>query len=86
MEPTTSLKGAMSSASMETISERLSELENLYFPRAVQSSAVNPSQRKSLLLDLLSRDVPVFLGILSSLFVYLYLYMYIYVYMLTNVQ
>lgn len=51
----------MSSASMETISERLSELENLYFPRAVQSSAVNPSQRKSLLLDLLSRDVPVFL-------------------------
>ncbi|XP_017230517.2 uncharacterized protein LOC108205191 [Daucus carota subsp. sativus] len=52
---------AIGKATMESISERLSELEDLYFPKALESSAVNPSQRKSLLLDLLSRDVPVFL-------------------------
>lgn len=46
---------------MERISERLSELETLYFPRSLQSSALNSSQRKSLLLNLLSRDVPLFL-------------------------
>lgn len=37
-------------------------MEDLYFPRAVQPTAVNPPQRKSILLDLLSRDVAVFLG------------------------
>ncbi|PPD75469.1 hypothetical protein GOBAR_DD27602 [Gossypium barbadense] len=46
---------------METITERLSALDNLYFPRALQSSASDPSNRKSILHDLLSRDVPVFL-------------------------
>lgn len=61
VDKTTSL--AIGRATMESISERLSELEDLYFPKAVESSTVNPSQRKSLLLDLLSRDVPVFLGI-----------------------
>lgn len=54
-----------SSFVMEEITERLSKLENLYFPRAVQSSALDPSQRKSLLLDLFSRDIPVFLGLIS---------------------
>lgn len=54
-----------SSFVMEEITERLSKLENLYFPRAVQSSAFDPSQRKSLLLDLFSRDIPVFLGLIS---------------------
>ncbi|KAM3308626.1 coiled-coil domain-containing protein 97 [Capsicum chacoense] len=51
----------LSNQSMEKLSERLSVLDNLYFPRAHQSSASTPSQRKSLLLDLLSRDVPLFL-------------------------
>ncbi|CAH2057579.1 unnamed protein product [Thlaspi arvense] len=32
---------------MDAISERLSELENLYFPCALQPSANTPSQRKS---------------------------------------
>ncbi|KAL8107088.1 uncharacterized protein LOC141673049 [Apium graveolens] len=59
VDKTTSL--AIGRATMESISERLSELEDLYFPKAVESATVNPSQRKSLLLDLLSRDVPVFL-------------------------
>ncbi|KAL2548015.1 hypothetical protein Fot_09545 [Forsythia ovata] len=51
----------ISSEAKGSISDRLSQLEDLYFPRAVQSSAATPSQRKSLLLDLLSRDVAVFL-------------------------
>ncbi|KAG8634252.1 hypothetical protein MANES_17G024600v8 [Manihot esculenta] len=46
---------------MESITERLSAMENLYFPRALQSNATHPSNRKSLLLDLLSKDVAVFL-------------------------
>ncbi|KAL5551281.1 hypothetical protein UlMin_001457 [Ulmus minor] len=46
---------------MEGIAERLSVIEDLYFPRALQSTAINPSQRKLLLLDLLSRDAAVFL-------------------------
>ncbi|CAL1392903.1 unnamed protein product [Linum trigynum] len=46
---------------MENITERLSSLENLYFPRALQSDAADPSHRKSLLHDLLSRDPAVFL-------------------------
>ncbi|XP_059642788.1 uncharacterized protein LOC132284681 [Cornus florida] len=51
----------LSGEAVESISERLSSVENLYFPRALQSSAISPSQRKSLLIDLLSRDVAVFL-------------------------
>lgn len=51
----------------ESISERLSCLDDLYFPRALQSNATTPSQRKSILLDLLSRDAAVFLGFCSSL-------------------
>ncbi|KAF7828498.1 coiled-coil domain-containing protein 97 [Senna tora] len=53
--------GAMSGDAREKISERLSSLENLYFPRALQSTATDPSQRKSIFLDLLSRDVALFL-------------------------
>lgn len=55
----------MRGEAMESISERLSSLEDLYFPRALQSNALNPSERKAILLDLLSRDVAVFLGTLS---------------------
>ncbi|XP_054795672.1 uncharacterized protein LOC129301342 [Prosopis cineraria] len=51
----------ISSDAMESISERLSSLENLYFPRALQSTATDPSQRKAIFLDLLSRDVALFL-------------------------
>ncbi|KAL8159302.1 hypothetical protein V2J09_000839 [Rumex salicifolius] len=46
---------------MDSISERLSSMENLYFPRSLQSNPTSASQRKLLLLDLLSRDAPVFL-------------------------
>ncbi|XP_024961448.1 coiled-coil domain-containing protein 97 [Cynara cardunculus var. scolymus] len=56
-----------SSSAMESIMERLSHLENLYFPRAQQSSALLPSQRKSILQDLYSRDTPVFLERYGSL-------------------
>ncbi|KAF8379167.1 hypothetical protein HHK36_028596 [Tetracentron sinense] len=55
-------KKSLSSSAMEGISERLSSLDNLYFPRVIQDTASNPSQRKSILLDLLSRDAAVFLG------------------------
>nr|GMD59780.1 coiled-coil domain-containing protein 97 [Ipomoea batatas] len=58
---------ALSSGTMDRISDRLSQLDNLYFPRAVQSSAATPSLRKSLLLDLLSRDVSLFLERYGSL-------------------
>ncbi|MED6136717.1 hypothetical protein PIB30_058412 [Stylosanthes scabra] len=54
-------KEVMSSEAMEKISERLSCLENLYFPRALQSTATLPSQRKQIFRDLLSRDVALFL-------------------------
>lgn len=54
--------GELSLETRERISERLSRLDNLYFPRALQATAATPSQRCSLLLDLLSRDVAVFLG------------------------
>lgn len=53
--------GKLSREAIERITERLSPLENLYFPRALLSTASTPSQRKSLLQDLLLRDVPVFL-------------------------
>ncbi|XP_050225398.1 uncharacterized protein LOC126674901 isoform X2 [Mercurialis annua] len=46
---------------MESITQRLSTVESLYFPRALQSNVSNSSHRKSLLLDLLSRDAAVFL-------------------------
>lgn len=49
------------SEAIESISERLSALEDLYFPRALQPTIINPSQRKAILLDLLSRDAAVFL-------------------------
>lgn len=51
----------LNNESMEKISDRLSGFDNLYFPRAQQSSASTASQRKSLLIDLLSRDTPLFL-------------------------
>ncbi|TYK12071.1 coiled-coil domain-containing protein 97 [Cucumis melo var. makuwa] len=57
---TVAAKG-LSCEAMDCLSERLSLQEDLYFPRALQSTASNPSQRKAILLDLLSRDVAVFL-------------------------
>ncbi|KAK9094987.1 hypothetical protein Scep_026456 [Stephania cephalantha] len=45
----------------EAMAERLSSLDTLYFPRSFQPSAATPSQRKSILLDLLRRDPAVFL-------------------------
>jgi hypothetical protein len=45
----------------EEIATRLSSLEDLYFPRAVQSTAGSSGQRKAILLDLLRRDPAVFL-------------------------
>ncbi|KAK2967736.1 hypothetical protein RJ640_012962, partial [Escallonia rubra] len=58
---TTPTRFPSGTAAMESISERLSQLENLYFPRSLQPSATSPSLRKSLLLDLIRRDLPVFL-------------------------
>ncbi|KAJ1388986.1 hypothetical protein SESBI_38668 [Sesbania bispinosa] len=52
----------MSEEAIERISERLSCLENLYFPRVLQSTATLPSQRKTIFRDILSRDVTLFLG------------------------
>lgn len=52
----------MSDEAKERISERLSCLENLYFPRALESTVTLPSQRKAIFSDLLSRDVALFLG------------------------
>lgn len=51
----------MKDAAADEIAARLSSLEDLYFPRAVQSTTASPDQRKSLLLDLLRRDPAVFL-------------------------
>lgn len=56
---------AMERSTMEVISERLSGVEDLYFPRSTFSSGEAPSDssvRKTALLDLLSRDAPLFLG------------------------
>ncbi|KAL6313259.1 hypothetical protein AAG906_016668 [Vitis piasezkii] len=47
---------------MEKMTERLSCKDNLYFPRALEATATTPPQRKSILLDLLSRDPAVFLA------------------------
>jgi hypothetical protein len=52
----------MKGTAAEDITERLSSLDNLYFPRAVQLTAASSDQRKSILLDLLRRDPAVFLG------------------------
>ncbi|CAI9095565.1 OLC1v1031549C1 [Oldenlandia corymbosa var. corymbosa] len=57
----TSQRPSLSGESMKTLSERLSKLDNLYFPRAVQPSATTSAQRQSILFDLLSRDAAVFL-------------------------
>ncbi|KAK6935077.1 CCD97-like, C-terminal [Dillenia turbinata] len=63
-EETSSSTGTMSSLAMEAMAERLSNLslDTLYFPRSIQSSATTPSQRKSIFLDLVSRDPSIFLG------------------------
>ncbi|KAK6138167.1 hypothetical protein DH2020_028103 [Rehmannia glutinosa] len=54
--------GTIGSEAKESITERLSRIDDLYFPRKEQSSAAgDPSHRKSLLLDLLSTDAAVFL-------------------------
>ncbi|KAG6384373.1 hypothetical protein SASPL_155821 [Salvia splendens] len=58
---------AIGSEAKESLSGRLSLIEDLYFPRKVQpDDAADPSRRKSLLLDLLSTDAPVFLGVFFS--------------------
>ncbi|KAG9155810.1 hypothetical protein Leryth_004065 [Lithospermum erythrorhizon] len=59
--PTTSDPKCLSNEFKESISERLSQLDNLYYPRALLPSTTTPSHRKTLLLELLSRDVAVFL-------------------------
>ncbi|KAF8117154.1 hypothetical protein N665_0012s0158 [Sinapis alba] len=51
----------MKDAAAEEIVARLSSIDDLYFPRAVQSTAASSDQRKSVLLDLLRRDPAVFL-------------------------
>ncbi|CAF1908214.1 unnamed protein product [Brassica oleracea] len=51
----------MEDAAAEDIAARLSSLEGLYFPRAVQSTTASSDQRKSILLDLLRRDPAIFL-------------------------
>ena len=43
-------------------------MKNLYFPCALQSNTYNPTYRKSLLLNLLSRYVVVFLGNIETPF------------------
>lgn len=48
---------------MESITDRLCGIDNLYFPQALLPHTTTPSLRKPLLLDLLRRNVPVFLGI-----------------------
>ncbi|KAF9624374.1 hypothetical protein IFM89_010541 [Coptis chinensis] len=45
---------------MESIAERLSGMDNLYFPRSI-GHVIDSPQRKSILLDLLSKDAAVFL-------------------------
>ncbi|XP_072976906.1 uncharacterized protein [Typha angustifolia] len=51
----------MDRSAMDDITERLSSIEGLYFPGAIHREAPDPSHRKSALLDLLSRDAPIFL-------------------------
>ncbi|KAI7984518.1 putative casein kinase II subunit beta-4 [Camellia lanceoleosa] len=60
-EEKTKKKIGLSSEAMEDIAQRLSKLENLYFPRALQPSSSSPSQCKSLLRDLLLEDRVLFL-------------------------
>lgn len=47
---------------MEVIADRLSAMDDLYFPRAFLEGAHNSDHRKAALLDLLIRDAPLFLG------------------------
>lgn len=49
---------------MEGISGRLASLDGLYFPGAMHREISDSAQRKSALLDLLSRDASIFLGML----------------------
>ncbi|CAL9071529.1 unnamed protein product [Musa textilis] len=51
----------MERSAMEGISERLASVDGLYFPCAMHREAPDHAQRKSALLDLLSRDAPIFL-------------------------
>nr|CDM82965.1 unnamed protein product [Triticum aestivum] len=51
----------MESAAMDRIAARLSAVEGLYFPTAFLRTSPPPPARKSALLDLLSRDAPLFL-------------------------
>ncbi|KAG1359229.1 putative coiled-coil domain-containing protein 97 [Cocos nucifera] len=51
----------MKRSAIEGITSRLASMEGLYFPGAIHRQAPDPSQRKTALLDLLSRDAPIFL-------------------------
>ncbi|XP_008802522.1 coiled-coil domain-containing protein 97 [Phoenix dactylifera] len=51
----------MERSAMEGIANRLASIEGLYFPGAIRRQTPDASQRKSALLDLLSRDAPIFL-------------------------
>ncbi|XP_074565798.1 uncharacterized protein LOC141822254 [Curcuma longa] len=51
----------MERSAMDGISERLASLDGLYFPGAMHRETPDPAQRKSALLDLLSRDASIFL-------------------------
>ncbi|KAG1359231.1 coiled-coil domain-containing protein 97 [Cocos nucifera] len=55
----------MERSAMEGITNRLASIEGLYFPGAIHRQTPEPSQRKSTLLDLLSRDASIFLGLVS---------------------
>uniref|UniRef100_A0A7N1A8X7 Uncharacterized protein n=1 Tax=Kalanchoe fedtschenkoi TaxID=63787 RepID=A0A7N1A8X7_KALFE len=60
---TTTATNTVTFGARESKAESLSESGDLYFPRAVQvATVVSQSQRKSILLDLLSHDAVVFLG------------------------
>uniref|UniRef100_A0A453QL19 CCD97-like C-terminal domain-containing protein n=1 Tax=Aegilops tauschii subsp. strangulata TaxID=200361 RepID=A0A453QL19_AEGTS len=52
---------AMEPAAMDRIAARLSAVDGLYFPTAFLRTSPPPETRKSALLDLLSRDAPLFL-------------------------
>ncbi|PKA46131.1 hypothetical protein AXF42_Ash015422 [Apostasia shenzhenica] len=60
----------MEKSAMDGISERLATIDGLYFPGGMCGQTLDPSQRRSALLDLLSRDAPIFLerygGVLTA--------------------
>ncbi|XP_020579075.1 coiled-coil domain-containing protein 97 [Phalaenopsis equestris] len=51
----------MERSAMEGIAGRLAAIDGLYFPGGIRSQQPDASQRKAALLDLISRDAPIFL-------------------------